>query len=344
MIVLTMACTKNNVNQTNEYKRALLEGVQVESFAQHGVEIPEDLKGRNVGYFEQSSFEQDCNKLIADLKAEEMVRQRVKKEQEYHSVLVEKKEQEYRSNVLEKLITLTRKKTEGLPLEKVKESRKMIVDNYLKRTIIRRIATIGCTFEEDLEGQYIWLHDDVEQFKREEVDYRIICSQIAEEITAGEHRYLTKLIVDNTTSMNTLSASDISRPDFSVLEREIAALFSRGHNPNVMLAPIEEMSTFIEFYYDKINWQFGDREQLVLEGRPPITIFWSNVKVPMKEFIILDTKALRWSVRPDEEDGALATAVGVSPLYRDKIAFFAYTLYKVEMLAPEAISITTIVD
>jgi hypothetical protein len=71
----------------------------------------------------------------------------------------------------------------------------------------------------------------------------------------------------------------------------------------------------------------------------PLTIFWSNSKIPTKEFIILDHNSLRWLVKPDKEDGALATAIGVSPLYRDKVDFYVLTLVKANILIPEAISV-----
>lgn len=63
---------------------------------------------------------------------------------------------------------------------------------------------------------------------------------------------------------------------------------------------------------------------------------------PSGEFVIFDRRAVRWKVRPDEEDGALATAIGVSPLYRDRISFYAETQFKVEIPEPAAITVLTI--
>ena len=67
MIVITNETTQNNINQENEYTYGLKKELLTFAFAKHGTIIPDKLKARNVGWFDESSFDKDCSRLIQDL-------------------------------------------------------------------------------------------------------------------------------------------------------------------------------------------------------------------------------------------------------------------------------------
>lgn len=330
MIIMTTECTKQSQNQLWECKRALEKACQPLAFGKSGVEtldIPE-LKSRAIGSFNEETFDVKCTKLIEDLKRQEIIASQQRKA-------------DSESKNLQTLLSFIRRKAEELPVGKVRESRNMIIERYLTRTIIRDVAKVGCVFnDETLQGKYIWIQDDAQQFKRDDVDYRMIWSDIADVIATGERDYLRQFILGEVKSRKTFAASDllVSKPDFSLIEIEIDYLISKGFTPSIMLCPIQVFQPFLGFFSSKVRWHLGEREQIEFESKQPLTIYWSHKKLPSREFIIMDKNSVRWSIKPDEEDGALATAIG-SPLYKDKVSFLAYTLFKVQLLQPEAISI-----
>lgn len=335
MIVLNTECTTKSTNQKNEWKHALKNGNMVFAFSKVGVKRPKDLSPRNEGYFDENDFDAKCEKLIKDLKEEETIRQLVRQQ---------KLDSERGDNLkeLEKLKTLIRQNTEGLNINKVKEARKLITDRYNERTIIRHIAKIGLAADrdiKDLQAKYVWLQDDLARFKRTDVHYEMLWKQIADAIVTGERKYLRQFLLEKITSRNAISTLDILKPDFSLIERETDSLYSKGYTPSVILSPIQVFMSFINFFRSRITWQATKEQQLTLSDRLPLTIYWSHGKLPSQEFIVLDKNAIRWRVRPDDEDGALATAIGLSPLYKDKVDFLSYTSFKIEILKPEAISV-----
>ena len=98
----------------------------------------------------------------------------------------------------------------------------------------------------------------------------------------------------------------------------------------------------MHYFTTRLGWQPDSKLQLKLNDEISLSVYWSHRELPSQEFIIFDKNAIRWRVKPDMEDGALATAIGVSPLYKDKIDFLAYTLFEIEMLIPDAIRIISV--
>jgi hypothetical protein len=333
MIVLTTECSSDNINQINECRRALKAGNKVFSFVKHGTKTIniDGMKSRTWGEYDKDNFNEQCQKLIADFKKQEAI---VRQYTEFNT-------EADKPETLKLLVTI-RQRVRGLSAEKISESRQMIINNYLNRTIIRDVVHVGFTFETSgLRGQYILLQEDADQFKRNDVDYRLVLSDLGNSIVTGERKYLRQFLVDNVTSKKAISSTDLSKEGFSLLEEEVNSLHSKGYSPTAILSPIQVFQPFMHFFRDKMKWEVGEKEQLVLGDKEPLTIYWSHKWLPSQEFIILDKSSVRWRVKPDEEDGALATAIG-SPLYDDKVVFFAQTLFKVDLLKPEAVSIITL--
>jgi hypothetical protein len=329
MIVLLTSSAPTSVNQTNEYMHALMLGVKTFAFSEYKAKIPEQLKSRNMGIFRRNGYENACTQLISNLKEHE---KRIEKELSSERGILQ----------YQKLIPLIRRKIEGLNVQKAQECRNIIIENYLKKTIIRRVTKIGFVFDEnesDLQGQYFLFETDIEHFNRPDWDYRVICSQAAEAIVAGEHRELRERLLRNQNNISTLPLSKSGRLDLSMLQDKIDLLYRLGHTPDVILAPIVAFQDFVKFFEKNIDWPVGEREKLKLKEKQPLTIYWSSNIVPLQEFIIFDSTAIRWRIKPDEVDGALATAIGVSPLYKDKVSFFAGTLFKIELLNQNAIQV-----
>lgn len=333
MVVLNTECTRGNRNQRHEWSLAIGEAVKVAVFSKEGVEIPDtDLNSRNRGCFDESNFDDRCGKLIADLK---------KLEQEVGR-LAERRVQDDRA-MGDELVKGIRQRTEGLDLEKVRAYRSRIVDEYLAGTLTRRIASTGLVSENEtgLMGTYVWLDVDLEEFKRGDVDHSLVCGQIADAIVGGEHKHLLRELVKSSSKRTRSYFTKSSQAAAYAIAKQLNVLVNNGHRPDVMLAPLQIYSEFMQSFHQIIRW--GEKgDQLVIENSPPLTIYWSHRETPSGEFVIFDRRALWWRIRPDGEDGALATAIGVSPLYRDRISFYAETRFKVEILEPAAIAVLTI--
>ena len=333
MVVLNTECTRGNRNQWHEWRLAINEAVKVALFSKEGVETPDaDLNSRNSDCFNESNFDERCVKLIADLK---------KLEQEVGR-MAGRRLQDDRA-MTDELLKSIRQKTEGLDLEKVRTYRNRIVDEYLAGTLIRRIVKTGMVSKNDtgLMGTYVWLDVDVEEFKRDDLDYTLVCGEIVDAIVGGEYKHLLRELVKSSPKRSRSYFSKSAQAAAYAIAKQLDALVKNGHKPDAMLAPLHVYSEFMQSFHNRIRWdEKGD--QLVIENGPPLTIYWSHRETPSNEFVIFDRRAVRWRVRPDEDDGALATAIGVSPLYRDRISLYAETRFKVEILEPTAIAVLTI--
>jgi len=331
--VLNTECTRGNRNQWHEWRLAINEAVKVALFSKEGVETPDaDLNSRNRGCFSDSNFEERCGELIADLK---------KLEQEVGR-LAGRRVRDDRA-MSHELVKGIRQKTEGLDLEKVRRYRNRIVDDYLARTSIRRLVTIGLLSEKEMGsvGTYAWFDVDQEEFKRDDVDYTLVCGQIADGIVGGEYKHLLRELVKSSPKRSRSYFPKSSEAAAYAIAKQLDALVNNGHTPDTLLAPIQIYSKFMQSFHGSIRWdEKGD--ELLTEDSLPLTLCWSHRETPSNEFVIFDSSAVRWRVRPDEEDGALATAIGVSPLYRDRISFYAETRFKVEILEPASIAVLTI--
>jgi len=333
MVVLNTECTQGNRNQRHEWRLAMDQGVKVAVFSKEGVATPDtDLNRRNRGYFNESNFDDRCGKLIADLE---------KLEQEVGR-LAERRLQDDRA-MTDELLKSIRQRTEGLDSEKVRTYRNRILDDYLAGTLIRRIVGTGLVSENEtgLMGTHVWLEVDAEEFKRGDVDHTLVCGQIADAIVRAEHKHLLRQLIKSSSKRTRSYFTKSSQAAAYAIAKQLDVLVNNGYRPDVILAPLRIYSEFMRSFHETIHWdEKGD--QLLIEDSSPLTIYWSHGETPSGEFVIFDRRAVRWKVRPDEEDGALATAIGVSPLYRDRISFYAETQFKVEVPEPAAITVLTI--
>jgi hypothetical protein len=329
---LITGTTVGNTGQLFEYNCALRSGLRIVALAAPSATIPEVMKSRHIGNFDPHRFDDACLGLVHDiLKLERLIPRRAEtyRQSVFHG-----------ADVLKKL----RSRLYGLNTSKVEQSRKMILDSYLQKTVVRQLSRVSVVPDGNvpLEGKYIWWQDDVESFQREEMFYGVICGQIAKTIADSEYEFLWQALQRQAANRATLVPPSQPSKTYAQIEDLVDNLLARRHKPNFILAPLELMADFLFSFHGKITWPAHKPEQLTLEKRPPLSLFWANNNMDANAFIIGDGHSLQWAVRPDDEDGALATAIGVSPLYKDKVDFFAQTEFKLDVLNPDAFQMVTL--
>jgi hypothetical protein len=329
MIVLTTENTHININQKNEYMNAIMNGKRTFSFTKMGSTIPDELKGRNAGFFDDANFEDACSRFVLDIQKVEGSSQRIR----------------FGDELIERL----RAGTNGLNLNKIKQLRKEILDRYLAQTEIRNIARISLLPDGSkisLEGQYIWWEDDLKQFQREDIYYGVICFQIADTITNGELSHLIQTLIKYSTNRHIVESLDPNLKYYKIRE-QINLLTNKGFELDFMMLPVQNYSEFMNYLpsmeIDDVRWEKDGKAMLYFKNKAVIKVYSFVPTEPTVQIIIGSSNNVRCTIRSDKEDGALATAIGVSPLYKDKVDFFARTLYKLEILKPEAIAVITLV-
>ena len=327
MLVLTTDNTVSNMNQRNEFMNAIMNGIRTVAFTKKGSIVPGELKGRNIGYFDLANFDVSSHWLIQDL-------QKVGKSTENPVP------------IFDDVIKNIRFRTSGLDLDIIKQLRKMIGDRYLSGTVIRKIARISLlpdTDKQELMGQYMWWEDDLEQFQRKDIWYGVICNQIADAIISGEQTYLVKTLSKNSVNRHLISKIADPKVKYDKINEYVASLTSHGSEPDFMMLPVGiEPDYFRYVNVNDVTWGTDGRETLHFDNDLEIKVYHFIPTTHSTEIIIGSGKALRWSIRLDAEDGALATAIGKSPLYSDKVDFFAGTIFRVEILKPEAFAVVEI--
>lgn len=109
-------------------------------------------------------------------------------------------------------------------------------------------------------------------------------------------------------------------------------LLESNVRPNVMLAPRQVYSKFVQNHWSEIaesNWR---TDQIRIEDCD-IQIVWSHRYAPLRSFIIFNSSAGIWHVLKDiDTDKRLTVAIGEHKDHDDKIAFLAETMAYYEIL------------
>jgi len=329
MLLLLTETGTSDTRQLFEYDCAMRAGLRVACLSAPDAAIPEEMQSRHIGAFDPRRFDNACRDLIREILRLETV--------------IPRRAETYRQTIFHGADTLQKLRghLNGLDADKVAQSRAMILESYLQKTIIRQLSHVSSLSDSKVpvEGKYTWWQDEITSFQKQESFYGAVCGQIAKTIVDSEYEFLYQVLQRQSANRCALVLGNQPGKRYAQLEDLIDKLLGDHHKPNFILAPLESMADFLISFHGRISWPAGKTEQLVLEKRPPLSIFWSNGKMEANAFIIGDGNALQWSVRPDEEDGALATAVGVSPLFKDRVDFFAQTEFKLDILNPDAFQV-----
>jgi hypothetical protein len=145
---------------------------------------------------------------------------------------------------------------------------------------------------------------------------------LGHEIVTGEKYHLFNQLVPIAAPAGTIART---RPDFDVLLSAIDDLSARGHNPDVVVVPIQLSSEFSKSFYADIEWL--PRRTLSAHGHRLLCQTSSRV-IPLDRFFVFDSQAGVWNVMEDPiAGGRLTNVIGRIPGgFGDQIGWVVQTV------------------
>lgn len=212
-----------------------------------------------------------------------------------------------------------------------------IIKSYEQSTLVQKIARYKKErIIETLGFRSIGLYQSIDKGNLFAENYHWLpfFSDVGRAISRAEQKYIHERLgkyvrgVDDTISF--------SEPDFNLLSKYIIKLLEKGYKPNVMLAPIQIYSTFVQKCMAKFaesNWQTN---QIRLEGCD-IQIIWSHKYAPLRSFIIFNSSNGIWhAIQDAESESGLTVAIGGSKDNPNVMLYIAETMAYYEILNIDA--------
>ncbi len=220
---------------------------------------------------------------------------------------------------------------------KTREYIDTITKSYEQSTDVDKISRVNIERNIELRGyRSIGIYQAIERCKYFAKDYYWIpfFSDVGRAISRGERKYLHNRLGKHVRGVDeTISYSE---PDFSILGKYIVKLLEGNIRPNVMLAPIQIYSKFVQNHWSKIAESNWENNQIRIEGCD-IQIVWSHRYAPLRSFIIFNSSAGIWHVLKDiDTEKRLTVAIGESKDQDDRIVFLAETMAYYEILNKDA--------
>ena len=224
---------------------------------------------------------------------------------------------------------------ENLVRERVVELKDTVWQSYQTSTLVPQIAQKA----EVPSSQLAHRHDfksigvrrtiELNKFNASDYYWTPYFSDVGRAVATGERKYFHQRISRQIKgSGDTISRSS---PDFRVLNERIAWLSNSGLNPDTIIAPVELMVNFIQYYNQQLEWINGAQE-MIMVGDRRLRIYWSNKRIPLRSFIIFNSNAGTWYVVPDPETGrAITIGLGQSSQREDKVEYWVETIVRYEI-------------
>ena len=234
-------------------------------------------------------------------------------------------------------IATIRKSAVGLGPARLKECYSNIRSGYESESSVRQLGNVAEELDRSPSGFRV-LHMSetrrLSEFNDIAVHWDMYCTQLGRSVAFAERRYALEVLNELEASE---TAIDASAPNFTAILAAITDLRSRGYTPDTVCAPT---ALFVPFTGDPrltIDWNASPREMLVVPGGPPLRLFWSVRGDPLDGFVVFDSSAVRWTVKPDPETGSrLTVAIGVPETQPNAVRFLAETVVKCEVQEPGA--------
>jgi len=247
-----------------------------------------------------------------------------------------KSRQEYLSNRNLEVARL-RNSVVHLNSERIQEYIDTIIKSYKEATKVDRVAIYKEEKAIESRGfRSIGIYQSIDKDKLFAKDYYWLpfFSDVGRAISRGERRYMHDRLgkyvrgVDDTISF--------SNPDFSILSKYVVHLCDKGYKPNVMLAPIQIYSVFVQNCWAKLAESNWETDRIRLEGCD-IQIAWSHSYAPLRSFIIYNSSNGIWHAIQDiESKGGITAAIGESKDDASKILYFVETMAYYEIFNLDA--------
>jgi hypothetical protein len=289
--------------------------------------LPE-LSGRNYEPVTSAQFPACCEKLAAGLR-------------DLEKGIPEARELQPTSSTAPKraqYVADLRVRTDRLDGPRVAECIDEILRSYESTSIPRQVSKVSQVFDytpADFRRIGLWLRGSLDKFNASNYWWGHFSSELGRKVAFGEQNYLQQCLVQEVDSASRAILQ--SEPDFAILIDEIRSLRDAGHSPDTLLAPIQLMVPFLSHFQSKLDWTSHLGETLTVAPDVSLLVLWSNGVAPLDRFVIFNSAAGVWSVKPDRETGhALTAAIGQSALYSDQVEWVAETVVKYEVTNPKA--------
>ena len=235
-------------------------------------------------------------------------------------------------------------RTARLDLQRVQDSKEEIWFSYQSATLPRQIASLSQMLNHEPSGFErieLWGRIKIEDFNDPKYSWASMFSDVGRALARGERSYLQRVLKQQIgDDPVTISRSD---PQFEILNQHVSVLEEGSVNPDILLAPIELMVPFTEFYQSQLDWK--SRPERLTVGKSSLKVIWSHKYAPLDCFIVFGAKAGTWTVRPDSEtDRAITIALGESNLYTDEVEYGVETIARYEVTNPEAFRLVSLSD
>lgn len=225
-----------------------------------------------------------------------------------------------------------RSSTKGIDLARLNEYKEIILKTYQDASLIKKLANVRTEhFIENYRFRSIGMRHRIQKSKFDAVDYYwgSYFSDIGRAIALGEKKYLFVRLGNYIRGCK----ETISRrkPSFEVINMKIREMLSKNIVPNTIIYPVQISVDFIKYFASNIDWSSDNGRILDIENCK-LRMIWSNKYAKLRSFIILDSKAGVWYVRPDAEDNKEITiAIGESEKHTGYIEYWVETLayYKI---------------
>ena len=231
-------------------------------------------------------------------------------------------------------------RVQNLDLDRVNECKEVIWKSYEASTLCPKIAVIRRESDPESDRfKSIGIRSatiDLIKFKALNYDWKFYFSQVGRAIANGERKYLQQKIGYQVKGEG--EAISRSTPDFRILSDRIEYLVRNDLDPDTLLAPVELMVDFLNFYDHQMQWSIEGKGKLKIGGRT-LRIFWSHKYARLRSFVIFNSQAGIWHVVSDPDtDQTVTIALGESDRRIDRVEYWVETLARYEISEISAFS------
>lgn len=333
MFTIVTAGTGISKPQKREWSLADSFGVLNCSITREGLTIPDELRSRYSPEFNDSNFDEICDKVITDIVEYMKFGGRVVA----GGTDTKKYQLCYIAEQLEK-------HQEGLNINTIDEFHKNVWEGYQSSTMIRDIVRLAESNEADKENLvHIAIRSNIglNEFNAKDYWWGPAFKQLGAEIAAGEKRFLVKSILEKVKEID--QSCNEKDDELSIILKEIERSSGVGHVPDVILAPPSMLKSFIHFFEGekgKVDFtrEHGSAATLEVKGIIKLGIYLLGGGILSENVIITNRSNIIWKFVPNPDTGyALTMGIGRGP-YPDKVAFIIGTTVRCVIAEREGIT------
>jgi len=241
--------------------------------------------------------------------------------------------------------------TSGLDPTKVRNAEDSIVRTYEAETIVPHVSRTRkfdpmLDRREDLTQIGVRLLLPVDGFLANvSPPVFAIVDDIGKGVALGEWNFINRDLLNRGVQVE-IADDELQMEKLRVV---VSDLRDQGWTPDVMFAPIKYyMRVHLDWMKKDpraITWPYsrdGPFSAIVnVQPNTQLKLFWSNMYVPLDDFVIFDSAVGEWVSEPDADTGhRLTVRVARSPLYPEKrVDILAKTIAQYKLRSPEGVRV-----